>query len=319
MRLRSSFLPAAGAGWRRLARSAMRAIGTQPSVRVIIYGEHSSDWMTALAPGAPVWRRMPDVGEVLLIPDIPGAIIPKTPRADARTVIIPLMESHARHRPRQYASLVPDGRSIDVLANKAAFAAYARAHGFGYLCPQTYASSADAVFPCVLKRLDLNAGEGVAIVGSPLELKARLEEYPWDGWPVILQSLAAGATEYVTHCVCRNGRILWHCSFAYEAYPLGSIRNSANVATVRPVTASAFSLSQIETFLAPLSYSGPCNADYKLSADGKITVFEINPRLGGSLMMPANVGYLHGALRHIVDTALDAEHLQAGPAHSRGC
>ena len=276
-----------------------------PAIRVIIYGEHSADWMAALAPHAPVWSRMADVDEVLLIPDGPAVMIPEPSRSGIRTVVIPLMENHTRYCPRQYPSLIPDARSIDTLKNKAAFAAYAKAIGLAHLCPKYYASGADAVFPCVLKRVDLYGGIGVAIVRSFAELKRFLEHEPWRGRTSILQSFVPGATEYVTHCVCKNGHILWDCSFAFDLNPLDSIRTPDNVNTVRSITATSFCLSQIKAFLSPLAYTGPCNVNYKFSDDEKIVVFEINPRLGGSLMLPQNVSYLHDALSHIIKAALD--------------
>jgi hypothetical protein len=283
----------------------LQVIGKSPSVRVIIYGEHGWDWMTALAPQAPVWNSLYDVAEVLPIPATRGVLLPEPSRGDIRTVVIPLLEDHTRHCPRQYLSLIADDRSIDALGNKAAFAAYVEAIGLAHLCPKTYASAADVVFPCVLKRVDLEASRGVAIVHSSSELKSRLEQDPWVGQPFILQSFAAGATEYVTHCVYKDGQILWHCSFSYELNAPESIRSPLDMLKSRPVTASQFTLSQIKEFLSPLAYCGPCNVDYKLSDSGNIIVFEINPRLGGSLMVPRNVNYLRDALSHIIRAAVD--------------
>ena len=74
------------------------------------------------------------------------SLIPEPSRGDIRTVVIPLLEDHTRHCPRQYLSLIADDRSFQALGNKAAFSAYAEAIGFAHLCPKTYASSADAVF-----------------------------------------------------------------------------------------------------------------------------------------------------------------------------
>jgi hypothetical protein len=290
-------------GWLDSVRDALQAIRKTPSSRVIIYGEHSPDWMSALAPDAPVWRKVVGVEEALSVRDSAEMDIAEPSRTGLRTVVIPLMEDHARHCPRQYLSLIPDERSIDVLANKAAFAAYAEAEGLSHLCPKTYASSADAVFPCVLKRLDLNAGQGVEVANSPEELQSLLQREPWRGRPFILQSLTAGSVEYVTHCVCKNGLIVWRCSFAYEMDATASVRRADNIKRISPVTASRSNMSQIERFLRPLAYSGPCNVDYKISDAGDIVVMEINPRLGGSLMKPQNIDYLSGALSSIIENA----------------
>jgi len=60
---------------------------------------------------------------------------------------------------------------------------------------------------------------------------------------------------------------------------------------------------QIEKVLAPHAYSGPCKFDYTLGPDGTIRIFKINPRLGGSLMMPQYGENLRQALSCIVDNA----------------
>ena len=62
-------------------------------------------------------------------------------------------------------------------------------------------------------------------------------------------------------------------------------------------------IRQSETVLSPLAYSGPCNVDYKLSADGRMQIFEINPRLGGTLMLPAQAEQLRAATACIIEHA----------------
>jgi hypothetical protein len=50
--------------------------------------------------------------------------------------------------------------------------------------------------------------------------------------------------------------------------------------------------------LSPLAYGGPCNVDYKLSADRRI-----NPRLGGTLMLPAQAEQLRAAMACTIEHA----------------
>jgi len=69
------------------------------------------------------------------------------------------------------------------------------------------------------------------------------------------------------------------------------------IATPDPV------LRQIEAVLRPLAFSGPCNVDYKRTADGRLQIFEINPRLGGTLMLPSQSKQLRAALACIVEHA----------------
>jgi carbamoylphosphate synthase large subunit len=213
------------------------------------------------------------------------------------------MEDHARNRPQRHRALAPDRGAIDTLADKAAFARYAEANGLAALCPKTHDTPESAVFPCVLKRVDLNAGQGVTLVGSREELEQRLSEDTWRGHPTVLQALAPGFEEYVTHCVCRKGRVLWHCSFVYGMEANDAMRTPANVGSIRATMASRELVASFEAFLTPLAYDGPCNIDYKIAPDGKPVVLEINPRLGGSLMRPENVELLARALSEIIDAA----------------
>jgi hypothetical protein len=271
---------------------------------VVIYGLHSPDWMTALSPKSRVWKKISGVKRVLVVADSPAAEIPApTPKAP-RVVVVPLMEPHARNRPKTYPSLVPDERSLNALGDKAQFQAYVRDNALEDLCPEHFSSPAAARFPCVLKRTDLNAGKGVAVAASAEHLQRLLEQPPWRGHPFVLQAMLEGGGDIVTHCVCKEGQILWHTSFAYTLFPGETIRAGSNIQSIRPIPTTSSTLRQLQRFLLPLNYSGPCNFDLKLTPDGTVAVMEVNPRLGGSLMRPENAPYLQAALSCIVRNAL---------------
>ncbi len=127
----------------------------------------------------------------------------------------------------------------------------------------------------------------------------------WKGRAYTLQSLVDGSIEYVTHCVCKDGRILWTCSFVYEMAGAREIRRGMdNMKSMRRFSPPQKFLSDFQEILVPLKFSGPCNIDYKLSAAGDVCVLEINPRFGGSLFPPDVVVRLKGALTCIVDNAI---------------
>ncbi|MDR3500481.1 MAG: hypothetical protein P4L72_14795 [Parvibaculum sp.] len=270
--------------------------------RVIVYGTHSSDWMNALSPGAPVWSRMPCIREVSLR-DAGRNRPPRFPFIDSRTVVIPLLEHHIVRCPRNYLSLIPDSTALLHFSDKANFSTYAERHGLSAHCPAHYRRVMDAVFPCVIKRAELNGGVGVALVNSYEELQALFGQEMWNGKKFILQAFVPGTTEYVTHCVCKDGKILWHWSMEYELPSAETMKAAGKHKSTRPCSISARNLAIIEKFLAPIAYSGPCNVDYKLTEEGDILVMEINPRLGGSLMFPLHVDALKEALTCIVENA----------------
>lgn len=263
--------------------------------RVIVFGQHSRDWNTALAPEAQVWKLIPGVkGVVVACNEKPLPGLSWIGRLF--TVVIPLLEDHISACPAGHRALIPDKKSLHILRNKANFADYTKAAGLTGLCPQMYPDGKRAVYPCVLKRTDMNAGNGVAIVFSADHLQDLLSQKMWYQKPYILQEYIPGR-DYVTHMVCKSGKILWHHSYQYDHFDL-QIRRGPS--TGREITVSSSLLGQFEKFLQPLSFTGPCNFDYKFSPDGRLKVLEINPRLGGSLMAPERVEALKAALTCII-------------------
>jgi len=276
---------------------------------VVIWGVHSLDWMTALHPSAPVWKKIPQVGGVVhrspLRPDVSlGA------RLGRRTVVIPLMEEHIAQRPARHAALVPTPEVLAILRDKGRFADYVRERGLSHLCPATYASIEEAKFPCVIKRTDLNSGHGVEMAASLEQARGVLENDPFAGCECVVQAMTAFEVEYTIHCVCRKGRIVWHAAYAFD-FPEQQIRKVGARYTIRRATMSGRALEDLEALLLPLEYSGPCNVDCTLGADGGLVIFEINPRMGGSLMRPENTNDLAACLSVII-----AEAASAVSAHS---
>ena len=267
-------------------------------VLVVIWGVHSPDWMTALSSSAPVWTKIPNVKAVLnLCASAPD--VPLCSRAGRRTVIIPLMEDHIAQCPRGYAALTPTAEALVTFSDKARFADYARRQGLSAACPATYPSVDDAVFPCVLKRTNLNNSQGVEIATSREHTRNLLAQEPFAGRPFIIQSLVPFQTEYVVHCVCIEGRIIWHAVYARD-FPALQPNGAKLPRVLRGATITDSLLKQLEAFLRPLAYAGPCSVDCTWGEDEQLIVFEINPRFGGSLMRPEKTEDLAACLSLVI-------------------
>lgn len=270
-------------------------------IRVVIFGTHSDDWMQALQPGAAVWALLPEVKELGLVPEATcHSWVP--PRDNAPlTMVIPLMERHVMWCPRGCFGLVPNLNSVLTLGNKAHFARHAHEVDLDAYCPRVYAQLGELVYPVVLKRTDLNAGSGVALVRSECEMRQLLNIDPWRGEQVLFQEAIEGCSERVTHAVCQHGRIVWQVTFEYELPAPHAIQRPGVARVLRVVDADPATLACLEAFVRPLRYTGPCNIDYKLREDGVAPiVFEVNPRLGGSLMLKQNVDHLAACLRQMI-------------------
>ena len=258
-----------------------------------MYGTHTRGWIAALNDQAPIWRVVG--AEIRTLPGLSAAEFSEIDPIDDNTIVIPLMENHITSCPRRYRSLFPKQEAIKLLSNKKAFSDYLIANGLEHLAPKAY-SVDDVEFPCVIKRLDLNAGTGVEIVRNKEELRSFLATKPWLGHPVILQEYIESDFDFVTHAVCRAGEIVWRCTYRLSIEPRGAIQRPNNTVARTKVDMPDHIYEALQSLVAPLHYDGPLNFDYKLTGDNQLQVVEINPRLGGSLLAKANMSDLAEAI-----------------------
>lgn len=272
-------------------------------IRVVIYGVHSEDWMTALSPAAEIWKQVAGVEEVLLLSEGQKQGMPTQQDPTIKTVLIPLMERHAINCPSGYFTLMPSAQMLLTLGLKHNFADYMQTIGLISFCPRHYKKTEDIRYPCVLKRVNLCAGIGVTLIRSIDELNLRVNETRWKNQLVVIQEAILEGVEFVTHLVVKHGKILWHASFVYKLRENELIRTPSNVVEIERCVADKDVLHVFEKCLKHLDYSGPCNIDYKLLDNGLLKILEINPRLGGSLMRGDSGDLLKGALTCIVNNA----------------
>lgn len=282
MRVVSNSLRILARLWRQLPRPFVPEI--------VVHGRHTKAWNAAFEAQAKIWD--------ILVPAGIAQPAAGPPRPWRRRVVVPLIEPHVASTPLGCYALVPDARTLATLSDKAEFARYADAQGLAHLLPRTL-DLAKPSFPAVLKPTNLCASVGVAVVRSQAELDEKLAAPPWSDGPVLLQEAVASLDDRVTHLVCVGGRIIWHRTYIYGLASPDAIR-PIDAKVVRKDDAPAEDLAAFESLLAPLGYDGPANIDYRRRADGSLAIFEINPRLGGSLMRRKNAGDLASCLATIV-------------------
>lgn len=272
--------------------------------QIVIHGRHGG-WIKALAPRSPVWRELGGASVVL---GHRGGLLPTW----RRRFVVPLFERDMVSVPRPCLGLMPTPEARVRLADKAQFARYVRMQGVEALVPATFDPADAEGFPAVLKRTDDTAGRGIVLVNSRAELAAQLASPEFRDRPVVLQELIEGTTEYVLHVVSVGGRIVWHCCYAYLLPLDRTIRSRRNYLRLERVSVSAEDIAVFERFLRPLNFDGPANFDFKRRSDGRIAVFEINPRFGGSLMQAGNVRDLAQAMAVILEHGRWYEREDAG-------
>ena len=246
--------------------------------QVLIHGRYSP-WMKALGPGAAIWSRIGpyEVGRSYRLGVLPTW---------RRRYVIPLYPPSYRTMPSPAWALIPSREAQRICADKALFARFVRIHGPSDATPATWSTDGPIQFPAVLKRTDLMANRGIVIVADAGALAARLAEPDWCDHPVIVQEYIVGAAEETLHAICVKGRIIWHFANFHQLDSGQSIRSAPDAVKPRASTVSVEDLALFARIFAALAYEGPATIDFKRRPDGRIAVFEINPRLGGTLMRP---------------------------------
>lgn len=168
---------------------------------------------------------------------------------------------------------------LDTLHNKIKFAIWMKNHKLGAYIPTTYTyySTTDGFYinnkiqfdKCISKPACGACGDNVKIVTKMVFCPN-----------TIYQEYIPHKTYYSHHFLVNKGVILNSVCFASSYKGRGEIvKGRITHYKVVDVDQTVFS-----TIFSTLSYSGFACADYTIRPDGTIAIFEINPRIGGSLI-----------------------------------
>lgn len=252
-----------------------------------------------LAGGSELWQGIDGIDEVMFASTI-GRLLWRGLLQRGPAIVIPLGEQQLKRYPRLFWGLAPSREVVMTCHDKSRFARFAQRQGLGDLVPSAYGTSDTLRFPLIIKRSDMANGTGVAVVRSAAELAALSQQPPWAGHNLLLQEYVEGSRDLVTHCVARRGRIVWQASYEYLIDPANLVQRPDTIVGRRRVTLSADDRAVLERFLQALDYDGPATFDYRRRPDGRLVVFEINARFGGSLFRPDNIDDLRGALQTVI-------------------
>lgn len=273
------------------------------SLRVIIYGSWSTDWMIALGPSSKIWSNHANVTEVLMVDETNFDLLSPSQKPETQSICIPMMEWHMISYSRQFPALISEANTIRTLALKDAFYCHMEKIGLSHFCPKHYLEPSTISYPAVLKRTDRNGGLSVQYIASMDDLNYHLEQDTWKGYRLILQEWIGEDKEFVTHLVCKNGVIFWHRSFAYTHSSTALIKSPESLILTERIQISDELLNVFESIIKSLNFSGPCSIDFKYCGEGNLKIFEINPRFGGSLMRPENADLLAESVGQILALA----------------
>jgi len=268
--------------------------------RVIIYGLHSEDWHLALSPNSKVWKLLPSVGKVFAVDGLPECLPKK--KIFFKDYIIPLLENHISATPDSRTSLKPRLELLEKFANKKKFNNLLIELSLSQYQPEHYSDETIIKYPVVLKRTDLNAAKGMKIIFTKDELIDSLSQDMWRDNEFIIQEFIESTSEFACHAVYKDGIRLWDTTIKYfKSDTLVLIGSETKIKSTH-IESSFDALKVFDEIMLKTKYSGPCNIDYSYQSSD-LKIFEINPRLGGSLMKTENVKLLAQALTAIIKAA----------------
>lgn len=242
---------------------------------IVFFGQHSIDWMNVLNKRLikhfKKYKTIEKIKNVYSIKKLNNLNLSKI-------YIIPLLESHMIElHNNNIKAIMPSLEHIKMFSCKKMFNLYVKKNNLENYVPKTYdiddIITTDKLY--IIKPYNLNNGKNMFI-------KKQLEQT--DFINNIIQEYIPNNVEYTAHIVSKNGQIIKCITYAYKfdssqhikVYPI-------NTKNIIKFELDKKYISQLELFLTNCGYTGISNVDFIIS-DDQIKVFEINPRLGGSLV-----------------------------------
>jgi carbamoylphosphate synthase large subunit len=262
---------------------------------VIPYGNSHENWKTALSHSSTIWDDLPYVETVILVDDLNFPLKQVSSKYE-KTVLIPLKESNILSHPQGYLTLVPSKEIIQIASYKDKFYDFLTKHGFKENFPQPL-DDVDFTAPFILKRLHGEGGFGIFLVWDEKRYKEVLTQPSLKNEPYVLEEYIEGDDEYIFYAVCKSGEILWSASLVGKP-PVDSRVQKGSFTNAAEVEIPLEIYNVFKDIFKALNYEGPANFNYKLK-NNKPVIFEMNPRMGGTLMLPQFNHLLSGCVKAI--------------------
>jgi carbamoylphosphate synthase large subunit len=249
---------------------------------IAFFGIHTPFWMNALSEEnllEDLKNRCNDITSITNIHKLEG----NEEKLNKCEMILPIVENNSieLHR-NNLSALMADMKTIEIFKCKKKFNEFVVENNLGKYIPKTYtqfyelAPHMDGMKPFIIKTPELYYGEGISI--STIVKEKDFEEN-------VIQEYLPNNEEYCSYIVADGGKIKFISTYKYIFNENYHIKNSETV----PICVTSVDVCNkcrkvLEKFLLPIKYTGICNADYVI-INGKVKLFEINPRFGGRILM----------------------------------
>ncbi len=210
-----------------------------------------------------------------------GAFTPEN--IDKNDLVIPLNITDVRellkfpHLTKNKLIPIPSLEAVNICDDKYIFIETLINKGFKDLLPKI---GNDLSLPFMLKKKVAAGSENCFLVSTPEQKLGYMELI--NSQDYFCQEIIDGATEYCTHILFKDHKIVTSLTIKYNFYNGMPISIKGKDKLCYKTMCKSPHLDAFSSILDAIGYQGLCNFDYKI-IDGKLKIFEINPRFGGSL------------------------------------
>jgi carbamoylphosphate synthase large subunit len=260
---------------------------------IVLYGDPQQHWAKALHPNSKFWNKLEIKSKVVISKNEEKIRVIKD------KIIIPLSEEDIKSCP--FECLKPSIDIIELFHNKRNFKDFLKANNINNYA-QDYTIE-NVEFPVILKRTDLVKGRGVILIKNIDQLKQTLSSTIFLNQEYILEKYIPTDFEPVTWMVCKDGEVFWHKSLQWSKHTSPTIKKGAEPGGIE-YNPSESTIDLFKQVVKISNYTGPIAFNYKMFEDEAV-IFEVNPRIGGSLMLEENWDILAGSINTIVKISRD--------------
>mmetsp|Transcript_168371 Transcript_168371/g.323483 ORF Transcript_168371/g.323483 Transcript_168371/m.323483 type:complete len:655 (+) Transcript_168371:110-2074(+) len=197
-------------------------------------------------------------------------------------VAVRLAELQQEFRDAGWKVLTCDPDLIKTLSNKVKLRDHVEKLRQLHLMPHHWKTPEEATYPCVLKGATGEFGKNVYLVKS-IEEVYEIAKDGFDGTKWLLQEHIKGSMEYSTTLLVVDGEILDAIVTEYEYQD--EVYIWPRVRQIYRHSHDDVPLQQLGAMsLIMQGFSGICNFNYKVRPNGRMVIFEVNPRVGGDLV-----------------------------------
>ncbi len=104
---------------------------------------------------------------------------------------------------------------------------------------------------------------------------------------MLLEDYIPGREEFAMHMLCKNGEIFFSAKVTYQHEQVFHIRGINDHPPPKLIQQNPDIPQIMQDIMQDLNYTGTACINFKVDEGGRIKIFELNPRMGGSLIQLA--------------------------------